>query len=190
MDLPGWDSLESVTWWHSVFEIAGIVFLALLVIAEIFAFIYSHRKDTLADAHENAYAKQLSAIKERDEPRSLTEAQRLKLIDLLSKEKTYELTLSHSPDIESQNFADQISTILKSAGWTIDPPGFRIMIRDATGLFIFVHDLNSPPEGSLILQRALKDALGISAPASAKAGFAPGSFELHVGPKPLSPAER
>ena len=44
---PGWDSLDSVRNWHTIFEIAGIVILALLVGAEILAFQYGHRKDEL-----------------------------------------------------------------------------------------------------------------------------------------------
>jgi len=35
---PGWDSLDSVRTWHTVFEISGIAILALLVGAEILAF--------------------------------------------------------------------------------------------------------------------------------------------------------
>jgi hypothetical protein len=55
---PGWDSLDSVRVWHTVFEISGIAFLALLVGAEIFAFQYGHRKDELtAIAEGNAETK-------------------------------------------------------------------------------------------------------------------------------------
>jgi hypothetical protein len=55
---PGWDSLDSVRNWHTVFEISGIVFLALLVGAEILAFQYGHRKDLLtAIAESSADAK-------------------------------------------------------------------------------------------------------------------------------------
>jgi hypothetical protein len=45
--LPGWDSLERVSRWVTVFEIVMISCVAGLVIAEIFHFAYSHRKDTL-----------------------------------------------------------------------------------------------------------------------------------------------
>jgi hypothetical protein len=58
---PGWDSLDSVRTWHTVFEISGIAFLALLVGAEIFAFQYGHRKDELtAIAESNAETKRKS----------------------------------------------------------------------------------------------------------------------------------
>jgi hypothetical protein len=51
---PGWDSLDSVRTWHTVFEISGIAFLALLVGAEILAFQYGHRKDELMAIAEAA----------------------------------------------------------------------------------------------------------------------------------------
>lgn len=51
---PGWDSLDSVRTWHTVFEISGIAFLALLVGAEILAFQYGHRKDELTAIAESA----------------------------------------------------------------------------------------------------------------------------------------
>ena len=37
--LPGWNSAETTAWLHDLFEIAGIVFLALLVITEVLAVI-------------------------------------------------------------------------------------------------------------------------------------------------------
>jgi hypothetical protein len=51
---PGWDSLDSVRTWHTVFEISGIAFLAFLVGAEILAFQYGHRKDELTVIAERA----------------------------------------------------------------------------------------------------------------------------------------
>ena len=46
--LPGWHSLESVSSIHRTLEIAGIVCLGLLVLAEILAYLYGHRRDELA----------------------------------------------------------------------------------------------------------------------------------------------
>jgi hypothetical protein len=45
--LPGWDSAETVGAVHRFAEIAGIIFLALLVLAEVVAYVYSHRQDSL-----------------------------------------------------------------------------------------------------------------------------------------------
>ncbi len=53
-DLPGWDSLPAVTRYHGWAEMAGIVFVALLVVAEIVAYKYGHRKDHLAEQQQIA----------------------------------------------------------------------------------------------------------------------------------------
>jgi hypothetical protein len=53
-DLPGWDSLPTVTRYHSWAEMAGIAFLLLLVVAEIVAYRYGHRKDDLTEQQQEA----------------------------------------------------------------------------------------------------------------------------------------
>ena len=51
-DLPGWDSLPTVTRYHNWAEITGIVVLFLLVIAEVISFQYGHRKDDLTERQQ------------------------------------------------------------------------------------------------------------------------------------------
>lgn len=53
-DLPGWDSLPTVSRYHSVAEIAGILILAALVVAEIVAYRYGKRKDFLTEQQQHA----------------------------------------------------------------------------------------------------------------------------------------
>jgi hypothetical protein len=53
-DLPGWDSLPAVTRYHSWAEIAGIIFVFLLVIAEVVGYRYGHRKDDLTERQQIA----------------------------------------------------------------------------------------------------------------------------------------
>jgi len=53
-DLPGWGSLSAVTRYHGWAEVAGIVLLALLVIAEVVAYKYGHRKDDLTEQQQHA----------------------------------------------------------------------------------------------------------------------------------------
>ncbi len=53
-DLPGWDSLSAVTRYHGWAEVAGIVFLAALVIAEVVTYQYGHRKDDLTEKQQTA----------------------------------------------------------------------------------------------------------------------------------------
>lgn len=47
MELPGWNSIETVSRIHVVCEVLGLISLALLVFFDVFAFVYSHRRDTL-----------------------------------------------------------------------------------------------------------------------------------------------
>ena len=57
---PGWNSVETTTRLHNFFEIAGIVFLALLVFAEVLAYIYGHQKDWLISEADRIYRKNLA----------------------------------------------------------------------------------------------------------------------------------
>jgi hypothetical protein len=53
-DLPGWESLPAVTRYHSWAEIAGVALLGALVVAEIFAYKYGHRKDAFVEQQQIA----------------------------------------------------------------------------------------------------------------------------------------
>jgi len=53
-DLPGWDSLSAVTRYHNWAELAGIVVVALLVVTEIVAYKYGHRKDDMTEQQQIA----------------------------------------------------------------------------------------------------------------------------------------
>jgi tetratricopeptide (TPR) repeat protein len=58
--LPGWNSLETTTRLHHVFELAGLVVLALLVIAEGLAYLYGHHKDWLRREAERLLSQNLA----------------------------------------------------------------------------------------------------------------------------------
>jgi cell division protein FtsL len=53
-DLPGWDSLPAVTRFHNWAEMAGIIVVALLVVTEVVAYKYGHRKDDLTEQQQTA----------------------------------------------------------------------------------------------------------------------------------------
>jgi hypothetical protein len=74
---PGWESLDSVRTWHTVFEISGIAFLALLVGAEILAFQYGHRKDELTTVAERNAETQRKSEAEAAETRRKTDVEAL-----------------------------------------------------------------------------------------------------------------
>lgn len=75
--LPGWDSLKSVTQIHHWLEIAGIVFLALLVLSEAFAFGYNSRKDELVGASQRAADEARGQSEQQAEQRRRSEVESL-----------------------------------------------------------------------------------------------------------------
>jgi multidrug efflux pump subunit AcrA (membrane-fusion protein) len=54
MVLPGWDSLESVKAINYSLHVAALVFIALIALSEIMAFVYAERHDTLAELRNSA----------------------------------------------------------------------------------------------------------------------------------------
>ncbi len=54
LSLPGWNSLPAVSRLHDLFEVGGIVILGLLVVAEVLAYRYGHRRDELLAIQEKA----------------------------------------------------------------------------------------------------------------------------------------
>jgi hypothetical protein len=56
MFLPGWDSLESIKTINFSLHIAALVFIALLALSEIMAFLYAERRDTLVELRDSAAA--------------------------------------------------------------------------------------------------------------------------------------
>ena len=71
--LPGWDSLESTAHWYWGFHVAALVFVFLLALSEVLAFIYSGRADTLRAMAESARAEKQQ--KEIDEAKAFHAAQ-------------------------------------------------------------------------------------------------------------------
>lgn len=128
--------------------------------------------------------------------RSLSDEQKQRLLEELKKGPRYEFIARHSPNLESQNYEEQISSVLIKAGWIRARTPFKIIERDAPGIFISVHKMETAPPGAIALQQALK-AIGIDAPGVASESDAEGRFELYVGPNqptaqipgtPLSPS--
>src|SRR5258708_23787548 len=54
--LPGWHSLESTANWYWGFHVAALVFIFLLALTEILAFVYSGRADALRAIADSARA--------------------------------------------------------------------------------------------------------------------------------------
>jgi hypothetical protein len=98
---PGWDSLDSVRNWHTVFEVSGIAFLALLVGAEILAFQYGHRKDELTAIAETAADAKRRADTDAAESRRLADVKALQ-DKLAAAEKVAVDASKKAGDVERQ----------------------------------------------------------------------------------------
>jgi hypothetical protein len=75
--LPGWNSIETSTRLHDFFEVAGIVILGLLVLAEIIAYVYGHRRDDLI-----AITGRDAALKSEQEYRSAQEYHKVETAEM------------------------------------------------------------------------------------------------------------
>lgn len=114
MRLPGWDSLPFVEHAHSVFELAGIICLGLLVVAEVLAYQYGHR---------------VKALMERAQPpHVLSEEQRTAIAEKARHLTGADLEIaSQGGDVEAKDLADEIAGALRSVGWKVrqSTPFFR-----------------------------------------------------------------
>jgi cell division protein FtsL len=149
-DLPGWDSLPTVSRNHSVAEIAGIIVLGALVAAEVVAYKYGKRKDFLTEQQQHAteqrhdeemarlHLETAQANKATEELRQENLDLRTKIAGRRVKSEQYErlvLELSKNPgffhmqamtDGESALYAADLFKTLKAAQWTSDTPEFPL----------------------------------------------------------------
>jgi hypothetical protein len=145
--LPGWNSLELASRIASGAELAGIIFLGLLVLAEIIAFAYGHREVIL---REKAYRSEMEEANRR-----LVEVQKQQAQRMLSPEQRQSLVMILSPfrgqrisvrsvfgNDESERFARDFVPVFVEAGWdfgesrgpvravsTANPVGVEVIIN-------------------------------------------------------------
>lgn len=134
-NLPGWDSLDAVSRYHSWAEILGIVFLGLLVVSEFVAYRYSHRKDELVAIaesasrdqqaqkdreHEAATAQlrqQLANAEARRQPRHLD---RDKFLALVKHVEKFNLVIkAGTGEGDERAYANEIAAALATLGWRV-----------------------------------------------------------------------
>jgi hypothetical protein len=104
---PGWNSLESVKFWHIFWEISGIVILGLLVAAEVLAFQYSHRKDYLSESAESTRIEEQQRKDAENETRRAAEVGQLQK-QLADADKKV-------AGLQTQNIARRLTTAQKEA---------------------------------------------------------------------------
>lgn len=147
MSLPGWDSLESVGRWVTVYEIAMIVCLAALVGAEVLHFKYSHRKDILIEVRDRDHEEQrksdaaaaearrkaeveglegrlaeadekLAAVQHQQTPRRLTADQKQTLTAAIASHRGQKIKImTILGDAEAKRFMEDFVEAFDSAGW-------------------------------------------------------------------------
>jgi hypothetical protein len=129
---------------------------------------------------------QLEDLKRQQAPRTLTEKQKNLLFSLLKPEGPQELYFVSAPDPESQGYADEISSVLNSAGWktSVHPYNWGTIERYPEGVEILLSDVKKPaPRGAAVLQGALK-TIGVEANGVSFGMVGEGQFALFIGLKP------
>jgi hypothetical protein len=130
--------------------------------------------------------KRLFELEARTKPRQISEEQRTRLMTLLRAASPKGLVGLGCVrgDAEGGVFAEQISEVLKAAGWTTTG-----IVQDAynggnpAGLFVLVKSASTAPAHAAVLQRAFKEA-GIQLPAYTKSNLGAGDVHIIIGPKP------
>lgn len=213
ISLPGWDSLEAVTSIHHWLELAGIGFLALLVIAEAFAYVYGNRRDVLvalaAQSAEQQRQSDVSSLQRQLAQSEQTAERRIEELKLksagrrLTEEQKHALATSLAGfrgqkiaitcilgDTEGKQFAEDFVAMFRGIGWN-DGGGTGInqavFDRDPPGIVVAV---NSEDVGTGKLPHAvgpLVNALAAAGLVSAQfqnQQVASGTIGLTVGRKP------
>jgi hypothetical protein len=160
-NLPGWDSLESVSRWTTVFEIAMIVILAALVGAEVLHFKYSHRKDELTASRDAEQKKQteddrkiIDDLRSQTVARRLTDSEKKALVTALSPFPGQKIEIwCANTAWDCVNFATDFQSVFKQAKWDVpetikfgfpvgyDPIGIDVAVNRAW----ISEPKNSPP---------------------------------------------
>jgi len=124
---PNWGSLESVSRVHRWAEVAGIVILGLLVLAEVLALVYGRRKDTL--------------VERQQAPRRLLAEQKQFLVTALSPFRGQKVRVTCIlGNGEGQHLAEDFVAVFTEAHWDLGA-GLRqqIYARDPVGFWVSIN---------------------------------------------------
>jgi hypothetical protein len=212
---PGWDSVESTSFWSHFWFWFGIGCLFMLGASEIVSHIYGLRKDELhavaesnateqrqrdADAAEarriaevttfqqklgNA-EKELAEVKRQTTQRSLNQQQKQTIIDVLLPFRGQKIDIiCPAGDAEANTFAEDFISVFEAAGWDHGGACQSMRHPPMVGLTISVRQ---PTEGQFFpAAMALIEA--INAIGWPHAGFlnagSPEQITIQIGRKPL-----
>jgi hypothetical protein len=124
MVLPGWDSFESVSKLWKLFTVVGLASLGLVALFDILAWVYSNRKDALAELRtasaQDALKRNLDDVAMRNAPRILNGEY---LAQQLKGGPKGPVEIWYAPnDTEAFRFAEQIYRAVSAAEWTVSEP--------------------------------------------------------------------
>lgn len=123
-------------------------------------------------------------INERPQARELTPEQRQSLIRILNKSPKGSIDVTAvMGDNESAAFADQLTKILESAGWTVVHSGLTTFVGHTVGLIVVIHDSQKVPEHADVLRRAL-NSIGFPTKGEVSPSRPQDVIELVVASKP------
>lgn len=129
----------------------------------------------------------LAEVRRSQAPRTLTPAQRVRLIEILKKSPKGEIDITCiMGDGEGNAFATEIDGLLKAAGWTVTGGGVTQAVYSGgnpRGAGILVRNASTAPAYAATLQQAFQE-IGLPVPAAEVPDLPEGIVKLVVGNKP------
>jgi uncharacterized protein YlxW (UPF0749 family) len=149
MSLPGWNSLPAVTEITHLCHIWALTFLLLMAIAEILAFVYNTRKDTLlvaargaasvqqraqrqeAERHQaelNDLRRRLDATLEQQAQRLLSPEQKQEMIAAMAAYRGQRVAVTCPiGNAEAARYAEDFVSVFAAAGWDFGGQGNGVL---------------------------------------------------------------
>ena len=141
--IPYWDTAEAAAKAHAFFELAGIIFLGFLVLAEVAAYKYGQRHDALAASAADSQAgtihsleKQLVSARAQLGPRHLSGSQRAFLISRIRGSGWHSAEIIWVGHGEPEAYARDLATVFQEARVPVTVHTLGPFIPSAWGLLV------------------------------------------------------
>jgi glycine/D-amino acid oxidase-like deaminating enzyme len=161
--IPYWDTVEATSKAHAFFEVAGIVILILLAVAELAAWKYGRRRDELINQSASAQAAkvqtlqtELSDAQKKIQPRHLSAEQMPLIVASIRQAGWQKAEIIWVGNGEPEFYARSLATAFEQAGVSVHMHTLGPFIPSAWGLLV-VQTTND--DASKL--KALLDAAGV-----------------------------
>ena len=137
------------------FNLSVKILVILLIIFFLFSALSLYRQYLLVNRVTQVHT-ELSNLA----PRELSETQVNHLVQRLSgcpDERRKLSLLVLMGDVEGRHFAEQLLSAFRQAGWEVNGIDTGVVLDDARGLILHVHDNNSPESCADLIQHALEE---------------------------------